>query len=163
MDKRSKSASLSEIERTVKVYLITDAWCKDLPDPKKRKEQLEDAIKNQPDQPDEPDWIKDWIKDLKVSDNRTEVLNALLLSSTLKRGPQKNYAFEYLIATLSDIFSRYTGLERSVTWNDYRGRYGGSLIEFTMACLIPLGKNHTKSRYALAQAFRRIFKNRKKK
>jgi len=156
IDKEDQDTALGEIQDAVNIYLKIYTWSKSLPGPKKRKEQIEEALKNQAKA---PHWITDFI----AFGERTEILNTLLKCSTLKRGPQKDYAFEYLLSSLADIFCQFTGRERPITWNPYEGQYEGDLIELAIACLAPLGANHSKSRYALGQAFRRIFEDQQKK
>lgn len=141
---------IESIEDLITIYLNHSDEINKLPKPKERQGIIESALIGTINEPL-------WLRDMTDHGDKREILK-LLSESILKRGPQKNISFEFLIGTLGFYYETYTGQRPTVTWDEHKNRYSGKFFELVNNCLKPLGPDHSKKNHALGKAIKRILK-----
>lgn len=123
---------IEDIENTLIIFEKSLKKDQTLPKPKQRKEIIENALKGHPI----PDWLNEWTQ----FGDKEKVLRKLL-ECELKVSRPTNIYRDYLLISLAEIYTRYTGLKPSITWRPDKNLYEGKFIKFVKLCLIPLPKN----------------------
>ena len=120
---------IEDIENTLIIYEKSLKKDQTLPKPKQRKQIIENALKGH----STPDWLNEWTQ----FGDKEKVLRKLL-ECELKSIRPTNIYRDYLLISLAEIYTRYTGLKPSITWRPDKKLYEGKFIEFIKLCLTPL-------------------------